>query len=309
VLDFGLAKLAPVGSGGGESTQLGVNTETGLVVGTVAYMSPEQARGQPVDARTDIWSLGVMLYEMVAGRGPFAAPSGSDVLAAILQNEPLPLIRFEPDAPTELQRISTKTLRKDRSQRYQTVQDLLLDLQALREDSQFHARSGSAQTHLGPTPQKPRATKDTPRVGWPRRRFFAGAATLIVAAVALGSWWWLRASSPPVVVNTSSVRRDLGQRLLFALYTDGRTDEHTPAATARNSISRMHDRSSCNPAPESKHSRPATLAARFYVCSKSACEFVRAARRALAIGLPPSRAGALVCLPCRCSSRYECGDT
>ena len=87
VLDFGLAKLArcraPTGA---DTTQLGVNTDAGTVVGTAAYMSPEQARGQQVDARTDIWSLGVLLYEMVAGRSPFAAPSGSDVLAAILQN-------------------------------------------------------------------------------------------------------------------------------------------------------------------------------------------------------------------------------
>jgi eukaryotic-like serine/threonine-protein kinase len=115
VLDFGLAKLAVVGPPGAETTQLGVNTDAGTVVGTAAYMSPEQARGQQVDARTDIWSLGVMLFEMVAGRSPFVGPSATDVLAAILQNEPAPVARFEPDAPTELQRIVTKTLRKDRS--------------------------------------------------------------------------------------------------------------------------------------------------------------------------------------------------
>ena len=145
VLDFGLAKLAAAVPGGADTaTQLGVNTEAGTMVGTAAYMSPEQARGQSVDARTDIWSLGVMLYEMMAGRSPFAGPSGTDVLAAILQNEPAPVARFEPNAPTEVQRILTKTLRKDRSQRYQTVQDLLLDLQALREDLQSHARFGTA---------------------------------------------------------------------------------------------------------------------------------------------------------------------
>ena len=82
-----------------------LKTEAGVVVGTAAYMSPEQARGQEVDARTDIWSLGVLLYEMVAGRSPFAAPSGTEVLAAILERDPPPLARFEPDTPAELQRI------------------------------------------------------------------------------------------------------------------------------------------------------------------------------------------------------------
>ncbi len=108
VLDFGLAKLAALGPPGAETTQLGVNTDAGTVVGTAAYMSPEQARGQQVDARTDIWSLGVLLYETVAGRSPFAAPSGTEVLAAILDREPAPMARFEPDTPAELQRILTK---------------------------------------------------------------------------------------------------------------------------------------------------------------------------------------------------------
>jgi eukaryotic-like serine/threonine-protein kinase len=94
VLDFGLAKLAVVGPPGAETTQLGVNTDAGTAVGTAAYMSPEQARGQQVDARTDIWSLGVMLYEMVAGRSPFVGPSPTDVLAGILQNEPAPVARL-----------------------------------------------------------------------------------------------------------------------------------------------------------------------------------------------------------------------
>src|SRR5687768_12462925 len=82
-----------------------LNTDAGIVLGTVTYMSPEQTRGQEVDARTDLWSLGVILYEMVTGRNPFAAPSSSEVLAAILDREPAPITRFEPDAPTELQRI------------------------------------------------------------------------------------------------------------------------------------------------------------------------------------------------------------
>ena len=146
VLDFGLAKMKSSFAGDGDdgTTPTVAHTSAGMIVGTVAYMSPEQARGQAVDARTDIWSLGVMLYEMVAGRRPFAAPSSGDALAAMLQNDPAPLARFAPDTPAELQRILQKTLRKDRSQRYQTVQDLLLDLQALSGDLHAQERLGSA---------------------------------------------------------------------------------------------------------------------------------------------------------------------
>ena len=147
VLDFGLAKLAGAVPGGADTTQLGVNTEAGTVVGTAAYMSPEQARGQPVDGGPISGRSGVMLYEMIAGRSPFAGPSATDVLAAILDRDPDPLARFAPDTPSELQRIVTKCLRKERALRYQVVQDLLLDLEALRDDVRAQARSGS-----GPAP-------------------------------------------------------------------------------------------------------------------------------------------------------------
>jgi len=120
VLDFGLAKLPPAPATTADATRSVAHTDVGMVVGTIAYMSPEQARGEQVDARTDIWSSGVMLYEMIAGRHPFAASSSSEVLAAILDREPGPLARFEPDVPPELQRIVTKALRKDREQRYRS---------------------------------------------------------------------------------------------------------------------------------------------------------------------------------------------
>ena len=137
VLDFGLAKLMPERQETGlHSTQVGVLTELGVAVGTVAYMSPEQARGQHVDARTDIWALGVVLYELLAGQSPFARPSRADMLTAILERD-APLARFEPHTSAELQRIVTKALRKERGQRYQTVQDLLLDLQAQRDEIHF----------------------------------------------------------------------------------------------------------------------------------------------------------------------------
>ena len=146
VLDFGLAKLmASSPRDVAEATSTLVHTDAGTVLGTVAYMSPEQVRGREVDQRTDIWSLGVMLYEMVAGRCPFAGESRSDVIAAILDREPAPLARFEPDVPSELQRIVGKSLRKDEDERYQSMRDLLLDLRALREDLEAEARSSHAE--------------------------------------------------------------------------------------------------------------------------------------------------------------------
>ena len=146
VLDFGLAKLvASSPSDVAPATRTMVHTDAGTVLGTVAYMSPEQVRGREVDQRTDIWSLGVMLYEMVAGRCPFAGESRSDVIAAILDREPAPMARFDADVPSELQRIVGKALRKDRDERYQGMRDLLLDLQALREDLAGEARSSHAE--------------------------------------------------------------------------------------------------------------------------------------------------------------------
>ena len=136
VLDFGLAKLIPATKTFAPHgpTQTLAATEPGLLVGTTDYMSPEQARGHEVDARTDIWALGVVLYEMVAGRAPFTGTSRSDVLVAILDREPAPLARFSPQVPAELQRIVGKALRKNPGQRYQVMKDLLLDLEALRDE-------------------------------------------------------------------------------------------------------------------------------------------------------------------------------
>ncbi|MBZ5537091.1 MAG: protein kinase [Acidobacteriia bacterium] len=141
VLDFGLAKLTePTPSDSESPTRATVKTETGVVVGTVSYMSPEQVRGAAVDARTDIFSLGVVLYEMVAGIPPFEGGSKSEVIAAILDREPPPLARYARDVPNEVERIVSKALRKDREVRYQTARDFQIDLKSLKEDLEFEAK-------------------------------------------------------------------------------------------------------------------------------------------------------------------------
>jgi len=140
VLDFGLAKLSDPKTAYSEApTLVKVETEPGVVMGTFSYMSPEQARGLAVDARTDIWSLGVMIYEMVAGRQPFEGETSSDVMSLILQREPPPLAHSWPEVPGELERIVRKALHKDKEERYQTSKDLVIDLRTLRKSLELEA--------------------------------------------------------------------------------------------------------------------------------------------------------------------------
>ncbi|MDQ3648978.1 MAG: protein kinase [Acidobacteriota bacterium] len=142
VLDFGLAKLIeqqPATIDREAPTRAFTKTEAGVMMGTVSYMSPEQTRGQDVDARTDIFSLGVVLYELIAGRTPFEGDTTNDVIAAILKTEPPILTRYAPDVPAELERIVTKALRKDKEERYQVVKDLGLDLKSLKQRLEFEA--------------------------------------------------------------------------------------------------------------------------------------------------------------------------
>jgi len=142
VLDFGLAKLSEQATPAvsAEAPTIPVRTGSGVVIGTAGYMSPEQARGLAVDGRSDIFSLGAMMYEMISCRKPFAGDTASDTLASILKTEPAPLSQIIPGLPSELNRIVAKSLRKDREERYQVVKDLLLDLKALREELDFQQK-------------------------------------------------------------------------------------------------------------------------------------------------------------------------
>jgi serine/threonine protein kinase len=142
VLDFGIAKLAeqevPVTVPTDEALLL-VETNLGSILGTVRYMSPEQAYGAPVDKGTDIWSLGVVLYEMVTGHAPFTGETPGEAMSSILEMEPPPLTSYVAHSPAELQQIISKTLRKDRKERYQSAHELLEALKDLRHKVEFKA--------------------------------------------------------------------------------------------------------------------------------------------------------------------------
>ncbi|MEP6903711.1 MAG: serine/threonine-protein kinase, partial [Actinomycetota bacterium] len=146
ILDFGLAKLVEQKAIGLEDAAVKQNdTAKGVILGTVNYMSPEQAKGEKVDERTDIFSFGVMLYEMITGRTPFAGNTMSETFANLINAEPQLLSHFAANVPEELERIIAKTLRKNRDERYQTMKDLLSNLKDLRENLTFDERLEKSQ--------------------------------------------------------------------------------------------------------------------------------------------------------------------
>ncbi|MFL6208208.1 MAG: protein kinase domain-containing protein [Pyrinomonadaceae bacterium] len=200
VLDFGLAKLTDTDYDDADTeaqTRQLIYTAPGTVVGTVDYMSPEQARGLEVDARTDIWALGVVLYEMVAGRRPFTGETKPDVLAAILKTEPEPLASPHEPLPDELRRIVHKTLRVRREERYQTIRDLLVDLKSLKRELEFSAHSlrvtapAMQPAQASPTAQIPAASTAASSI-LAAPRFSLRHALLLVplAALVVGATWW-----------------------------------------------------------------------------------------------------------------------
>ncbi len=145
ILDFGIAKLSEGPAARGQSvddeaaTVIKSGTRAGIIIGTASYMSPEQARAKLVDARSDIFSFGVVLYEMLAGRKPFAGETALDFMVSIITAEPIPLQQLLPEVPPQLEQIVNQMLRKDREERYQTANDLLTDLKSLQKRLDFEA--------------------------------------------------------------------------------------------------------------------------------------------------------------------------
>ena len=177
ILDFGLTKLAagrPVGSESPTLTTEAALTSPGTAVGTAAYMSPEQARGEELDARTDLFSFGVVLYEMATGTRPFRGSSLAVVFDAILNRVPVSPIRLNPNLPVELEHIVNKALEKDRETRYQHAGDIRADLKRLARDTD------SARTVVAQAAVKPR---------WRRLRWSIACAAA-AALVGAGLFWW-----------------------------------------------------------------------------------------------------------------------
>ena len=193
VMDFGLAKFTQPDAASATAVETASALTTfGSTLGTAAYMSPEQARGEPVDARSDLFSLGIVIHEMVTGRRPFDGPSIADRVTAILTHEPLPLTRLRPETPDELQRIVSKLLRKNREERYQSAADLLVDLRAVLRQVQGTAPPVAVATpsvHSTAPPPSPPA-----RRGWIRS--VAGAVVVLVAVGAFEVWRHQRGSAP-----------------------------------------------------------------------------------------------------------------
>ena len=190
VLDFGLAKLsgAPeaAASAPDGATLDGNLTSPGTTVGTVAYMSPEQARGQELDRRSDLFSFGAVLYEMATGRMAFSANTSALMFDAILHKDPTAPVRLNPELPAELERIISKSLEKDPSLRYQNAADLLSDMKRLRRDSSS-ARAGVAASAPVQTPAKP--------FPW---KWVAGAVVALILAAAGWFGWKSRGAASEV---------------------------------------------------------------------------------------------------------------
>src|SRR6202030_1887338 len=164
ILDFGLAKVPTSASSSSENTSANTQTLTadqqhltspGSAVGTIAYMSPEQARARELDARTDLFSFGAVLYEMVTGQLPFRGDSTATVFESILNRAPVPVVRINPEVPTKLQEIIDKALEKDRNLRYQHAAEIRADLQRLRRD----VESGQSVTASAPAASRKDARK------------------------------------------------------------------------------------------------------------------------------------------------------
>jgi eukaryotic-like serine/threonine-protein kinase len=246
ILDFGLAKITPIiASSDSDSAKTQTRsldephlTSPGSTLGTISYMSPEQARAKDLDGRTDLFSFGAVLYEMTTGQLPFRGESSAVIFNAILEREPVPALRFNPDLPSKLEDIINKALEKDRNLRYQSAAEMRADLQRVRRDSSPRTTSGSipAPALSGSRQALPPASAEISKSSSSVLLAEAGrhkgtlviislTVLLLVAAASIGFYDLMHKSGPPIDTRNMRIRpiTDSGEVTSFAaISADGK---------------------------------------------------------------------------------------
>src|SRR3989442_772483 len=256
VLDFGIAKLTEnyATTESEAPTIKQVQTAKGMVIGTAPYMSPEQARGLKVDARTDIWSLGVVIYEAVAGRKPFSGDTTPDVINSVIEKTPPPLTRYASDVPEALEWIVSRALRKEKEARYQTANELLTDLRELRTKVQLakatasetpdRATSGTHATAASLTGAPPSTSSAEYVVNEIKRHKTVASVVvallaLVLAGVGYGIYKWTAKQSKPAPAFQSAKFKRLttsGKASDAAISPDGKWVAHVKSDAGQRSL-------------------------------------------------------------------------